>query len=132
MSQIVPLSANQRKAMIALLNSPSVRSAAAACGLHERTLGRYLADDTFRAELRRRQGEALAAATAALSGLAGKALTVLDRVMDSKDATDAAKLRAAGLVLSERWKAAEMVELVERIGALEEALDRPKSMALGT
>jgi len=111
--------------MIALLNNPTVRAAALAVGLHERTLGRYLADEWFRAELRRRQGQALAAATAALSGLAGKALGVLDGVMDSKDATDAAKLRAAGLVLSERWRAAELNELSERIRELEEALDKP-------
>ena len=54
------LSTNKRKAIIALLANPTIGKAAAACGLGERTLNRYLADDDFRAELRARQDEAAA------------------------------------------------------------------------
>ena len=115
------LSANQKRAIIALLNNPTIGEAAKAAGLGERTLTRYLADLVFRAELRKRQDEAMAAATAALSGLAGEAIGTLAGVMDSKGASDAAKVRAAAVILAERRKVAELDDHAERITALEKA-----------
>ena len=121
MSENVQLSANQRKAVIALLNSATIRAAALACGLCEKTVSRYLADPDFRAELRKRQDEALAAATAALSGLAGEAVGTLAGVMGDDEASPAAKVRAAAVILAERRKVAELDDLAERVAALEQA-----------
>ena len=115
------LSANQRKAIIALLNASTVREAAEAAGLGERTLARYLSSDKFRAELCKRQDEALAAATAALSGLTGAAVGVLADVMNDPNASHSARVRAALGILSERRKVAELDDLVERVAALENA-----------
>jgi len=116
------LTSNQRRAIIALLANTSIRAAAAACGLCEKTVSRYLADDDFRAELRARQDEAAAAMAAGLAGLAGKALSVLDGVMDDDEAGDSVKVRAALGVVSERRKAQELDVLSGRVADLERRL----------
>ena len=113
------LSANQKRAIVALLNCPMIGEAAKAAGLGERTLGRYLADPDFRAELRSRQDQTLAAATAALSGLAGEAVGTLAGVMGDGEASPAVRVRAAAVILAERRKVAELDDLAERVAVLE-------------
>lgn len=71
------LSRNQAKALQALLTCSTIAEAAECCGLTERTLYNYLADDTFKAELRRRQDEILSSTTAALTGLSQEAVKAL-------------------------------------------------------
>lgn len=116
----VKLSANQVKAIAALLATSSIGKAAKRCGLGERTLHRYLANEDFRRELRARQDETVAATVAALSGLSGKATETLDDVMGSKEATESVRVRAAQVILQERRKASELDDLSERVSKLEE------------
>ena len=118
------LSANQLKAIAALLATPSIGKAAKRCGLGERTLHRYLANEDFRRELRARQDETVAATVAALSGLSGKATETLDAVMGSADAADGVKVRAAQVILQERRKASELDDLSERVAKLEEVMHK--------
>lgn len=119
----VKLSANQKRAMRALLTTSSIGKAAKQCGLGERTLQRYLANEHFRRELRARQDETVAATVAALSGLSGKATETLDGVMGSNEATAATKVRAAQVILQERRKASELDDLAGRVTVLEEQLE---------
>ena len=86
-------STNQRKALEALLSEPTVRGAAEAAGIGERTMRRYLADPAFKAELRQRQDEVITATTAALVGLSGKAVQTLCDILDSRRASHAVKAR---------------------------------------
>ena len=114
------LSANQRRALLALLAAPNVRAAARQCGLGERTLWRYLADETFKAVLRARQDAALAAATASLTGLAGNAVEVLRAILLDQATTPAVRLRAAISALDQMRKSAELDNLAARVARLEE------------
>ena len=116
----VKLTANQTRAIAALLTTASVGKAAKKCGLASRTLHRYLSSEDFRRELRARQDETVAATVAALSGLSGKATETLDAVMGSKDAAEGVKVRAAQVILQERRKASELDDLAERVSKLEE------------
>ena len=118
------LSRNQKKALAALLAAPTVASAAAACKLTERCLYNYLADPTFKAELRRRQDETISAATAALSGLTGVAIETLRNVLADPDATHAVRVRAALGVLEQRRRIGELDDLSERVAALEEVMTK--------
>ena len=61
------LNDNQKKAIRALLSTTTVRAAAEVCGLAERTLHHYLAQEPFRDALRAEQDQLTAAATAALA-----------------------------------------------------------------
>jgi len=113
------LNPNQKRALAALLTQPSVAAAAKACGLAERTLYHYLAQPTFKAELRQRQDKVLAATTAALVGLSGEAVTALSEVLSNPTATDAVKVRAALGWLRHARESVELSALAERVTVLE-------------
>ena len=120
---MIELSANQRRALSALLTEPSIAKAAAACKLSERTLYNYLADAGFKAELRARQDRAINAATAALAGLAGNAIDALRGVLTDADATASARTRAALGILDQAQKLTKFADLEDRIAALEEKIN---------
>ena len=82
MSENGALSANQKKALSALLRCTSVRGAAAACGLGERTLHRYLGSELFKAKLRARQDEILAGTVASLTTVASEGISKLGDALD--------------------------------------------------
>jgi len=117
---VTDLTVNQRKAIEALLGHSRIEDAAAACGLHKRTLFRYLADADFRAALREQQDRLTAATAARLSGGAGKALATLEAVMDDPLATPAARVRAAVAWHKARRDDRLLDDLTERIKALEQ------------
>lgn len=123
MAESGTLSANQRKALKALLCEPSVRGAARASGLGERTLHRYLGDPVFKAELRERQDAILAATTAALVGLSGQAVQALQDVLGHPQVSPSVKVRAALGWLAQTRQAVELRDLAERVQVLEEKLE---------
>jgi len=116
------LNANQKRALTALLTSPSLRAAAIECKLSERTLYNYLQEPAFRAELRARQDAILASVTSALVGLSGEAVRVLRSVLNAKTATDAVKVRAALGWLRHTRDAMELADLAGRVSALEKKI----------
>lgn len=116
------MNTNQRRAIEALLSEATIRDAAEKAGLGETTLYRYLADPNFKAELRKRQNEALAAVTASLVGMSEKAVRVLRDVLDDPEIPPTAKVRAALGWLKEKREAVELGDLVDRVAALEQVL----------
>lgn len=116
------LSRNQKRAIRALLESPSIRAAASACALSERTLYSYLADPPFAAALRKEQDRLTTATTAALAGGAGQALETLAEVMCDRDASPSARVRAAVSWLKAWRDAVEIDDLTTRIERLEAML----------
>jgi hypothetical protein len=120
----VSLNRNEKNALEALLRWPTVAQAARKCGLAERTLWRYLEDDVFKAELRKRQDKAVAQTTAALVGMSGDAIEALRDLLQDPETPPGVKARVALGWLQERRKAVELDDLAQRIGALEELLQR--------
>ena len=114
------LNANQKKALAALLATTSVTAAAESCGLAERTLFGYLANEVFKAELRARQDAILSSVTSALVGLSGEAVQVLRAVMSDPLATHAVKVRAALGWLRNVRDAVTLADLSDRVAALEQ------------
>lgn len=115
------LSANQKKALSALLTSKSVRDAAKTCGLAERTVWRYLAEDLFLQALRSEQSAIYAAASVRLSEGTDKALEELESLMTGAK-SEAVKRQAISDWLSYGFKLWELQELESRIAALEERI----------
>jgi hypothetical protein len=111
--------ANQRRALLGLLQCPTIRAAADFADITEKTIHKYLKDADFKAELRALQDRTINAASAALSGLTGKALGVLDDTLDDKKATRATRVRAALGILDCLIKVSTFADLEERIAALE-------------
>ena len=77
------LTPNQKKAIPALLAEKSVRDAAKVCGLHERTLWRYLTENLFLQALRSEQSAIYTAATTRLTQGIAQALDELEALMTS-------------------------------------------------
>jgi len=113
------LSVRQKRAVVALLQSTSIKEAASVAGIGEKTMYRYLNDDAFRAELHAQQDAALAAAAAALAGMMGDALAVLRDTLQDDDASDSVKVRAAQIIVDER-RMIELVALARDVRQLEE------------
>ena len=75
----MPADARRERVLAALLSHVTVKGAAAAIGLHERTMRRYLEDPAFAAEYRQRCERAASLATACIAAAAEPALDVLVR-----------------------------------------------------
>ena len=115
------LSAKQHRALSALLTSKSVAEAAAATGLGERTIYRWLTDPAFRQALSAAEGDLIDAATRRLLTLQGTALDTLEAVLGDEDASAGVRIRAAQMVLDHLLKLRELRDIEQRLQALEAA-----------
>ena len=117
------LTNNQRKAINALLQCTTIKGAALAAGLSERTLHRYLNQEHFRVELARRQDATIKATTASLVGLSGAAVEALRDLLQNKETPAGVKARAALGWLAQMRQSVELADLAERVSRLEEVLE---------
>lgn len=114
------LSRNQRRAIEALMRSPTVAGAADHCGLSEATLYRYLRDDNFEACLSERQDQATSGLAASICGLTDNAMEALEALLTASDTSDNVTAKVALGVLSHRRDIIELDVLAKRVEALEE------------
>src|SRR5262245_30669283 len=110
------LTARQAKTLAALLRHPSVRSAAQAVKVPERTVRSWLRDNAdFRKEYTRLAGELMETGLRNVQALTGQAAQVLRRALRCSDAK--VSVRAALGILDRAVRAAELLELSERVEA---------------
>lgn len=119
------LSTRQRRFVIAMVGSATVREAAHSAGIAEVTAWRYLRDAKVRAALAERQDAVLGHVSRRLAAEMGAALDVLCSIMRNTAATDAARVSAARAVLDSGLRLAELVTLAERVAELEERMAEP-------
>jgi hypothetical protein len=119
---MTPRSGQARKkslAIASLLTAPRIADAAAAVGVSESTIDRWLAEPEFRAAYRAAQRQALQQAIGALQAAAGVAVTVLRAAMLDQSASAASRLGAARAILEFSFRGAEMADLEERLEVVE-------------
>lgn len=123
---ISSLSANQAKALNALLATTSIEAAAAECGLHTQTIKKYLAQENFSRVYREQRALILQEVVAGLTTLGTEAVAKLEAALEAGDINT--ELRAATRVLDYITKLVELErrirdqdEIEERLVALEEA-----------
>jgi D-alanyl-D-alanine dipeptidase len=119
------LAARQRRAIDSLMVQQTIAAAAASTGVSRATLHRWLADETFCDSLRRSEAEAWASSTRRLSHLSGLAVDVLRDAMEGKS-VGARQVRAAELTLMHGPRLRELIELEQRIAALEAVAPKGK------
>ena len=108
-------------AIAALLSRPTIEEAAQIAGISEKTHRRWLRDDPdFTASYREARQQA-AAAVGRLQGLLAKATDMLDRTMTW--GSPAVETRAALAIIEQAIKGAEMLDLLERVEALEKSAE---------
>jgi len=115
------LSTNHKKALAALLTNKTVRAAAAACNLAERTLWRYLENTNFRQALRQAQEVLYKEIINRLTVGANQALDELETLITSAE-SEAVKRHAISDWMGYTLKLYELQELEARISALEEKM----------
>ena len=119
MSKNSILSANQKKALAAILATNSVRAAAQSCGLAERTLWRYLSNGPFLQALRTEQAAIYTVATSRLTQGINQALDELEILITSAK-SEAVRRAAVADWLGHALKLRELDDLEARISALED------------
>lgn len=123
MSEEKTLTGPQLRAIDALLTSGNIGEAAIAAGVNRRTLDRWRREDAFVAALREAEADAVAGLSRNLAGLGDGAAAALRDALDSGEKMST-RLRAAEIVIGNLLKLRELVELEERIGALEAQLGK--------
>ena len=113
------LSANQHRAISALLTEKSVCEAAKSAKVSTPTLFRWLKDEAFNKAYMEARRLATGQAIAQLQQASSEAVKTLCDVMKDKTATPGARVSAAKIVLELSIKAVELEDLAQRVEWLE-------------
>jgi hypothetical protein len=111
------LPGKRERAAVALASGHSVRGAAGAVGIGERTLYRWRDDPAFAQRVRDLQAELVRRAVGRLSRAMPKAAVKLRKLLASE--SEKIQLAAAGKLLESGLKLRDQVDLEERLAALE-------------
>lgn len=114
----VQMPRNQARALAALLEHRSIKAAAEACGLNERTIRRYLEGPEFRRALARAESDTIDEAGRRLLGGQDAALDALEELITGADNDANRRLAAvAWLDFALRWR--ELKNIEQRLTELE-------------
>ena len=115
------LTPRQGQAVEALLREANVSRAAAAAGVNERTLRRWLEEAGFRAAWMAARRDAFGQAIGLTQRYAPVAVATLVKVMNDAAVAANAKVTAAGILLKFGREGIEIDDLAERVANLERA-----------
>jgi hypothetical protein len=114
------LSAAQHRAVLALLERPTVAKAANSAGVHRATLYKWLKEPDFQAVYREARREALRLTTARLQQISGEAVEALREIVGDRSQQGATRVGAARCILDYAAKMTEIEDFGERLARLEE------------
>ena len=107
------------RALAALLSEPTIAQAATKAAVSESTLLRWLAEPSFKARYRDARRQVVELAVTGLQQAIGDAVAALGRNL--KCGVPASEIAAARTILDLAVKGIELVDLAERVEALEQA-----------
>ncbi len=116
---------NQRKekALAAVLTCSSRTEAAKAAGISTRTLQEYFRDPEFQKCYRKAFSEIVESAVRDAQRAVSPAIQCLKDIVENQDEAATARVSAAKSILDYSIKAAEKLDIVERLDALEAAIN---------
>lgn len=114
------LSANQLKAVKALIAHETVSDAAKACNLARDTVYRYMRDPIFDHELKKAKRVLVNRAILSLQQSCRHAATALAAICRNEEAPPSARVAAAKEILNQTMKAIEIEGIEERVQELEQ------------
>jgi len=118
-------SRRQEAAICALLTEPTIEAAADKAGIGEATLRRWLAEPSFRRRYQAARTSLLERVVGTLLAACGEAVEALRRNLECSKPS--VQVRAAEAILQRATKGVELLDLAERIAALEEAAQGVKT-----
>ena len=113
------LTPRQDKAVEAMLQQPTLARAAAAVGVHERTLRRWLAEPAFRDAVQAARRAAFGQAMGLVQWYASVAVAALVKVVNDPAAPANCRVTAAAVLLKVGREGIELDDLARRVEALE-------------
>ena len=116
---VTGLNAKQERALLALLNEPTIAAAAVAAGVSESTLFRWLREPLFADAYRSARRASVKQAVGQLQRVSWSAASVLTQIMADPQVAPAVRLGAASKVLDLAIHAVETEDLDARLAALE-------------
>jgi hypothetical protein len=116
-------------AIAALLSEPTIAAAAVKVGVGEATLQRWMQDADFARDFARARQALLAEAVAALVKGCTAAVGVLVDGLKAERPAD--RLRAADLLLANTLKATNLLDLANRLSAIEDDVEQDRRRRLG-
>ncbi|MFN0010146.1 MAG: hypothetical protein ACKVS8_00730 [Phycisphaerales bacterium] len=122
--------AKREKAILALLNEPTIARAAESAGVGQRTLYAWMKQPAFMRDYRFARREMFSHAISLTQRYAPMAVNTLAKIMGDATATHAARVSASAAILKFSRDSIELDELAQRLDALEEQLGRTRSTAL--
>lgn len=126
------LTPKQRRAVAALVEHGEILAAADAADVSRSTLYQWLKTPAFMAALRDAEADALRSLTRSLVSLGKRATGVIAETMDDPKANASTRLRAADVVLTRLLQLRELVDLEERVAALEASVAAQGANTHGT
>ncbi len=120
------LTPKQEEGLTALLNHPTVRDAAKAVGVDERTLHRWLDEPAFARAYRKARRQAFSQAISITQRYAPLAVQTLAKISNDQSAPHAARVSASTALLKFSRESIELDDVVERVEALEADLKERK------
>jgi len=117
----MPKTTNKEKALAALLECSSIADAAKSCHLSQETLYRYLREKEFVADYRNARRQVVENSITRLQQASGEAVETLRRNLSCKNAN--AEIRAAQIILDNAIKGVELVDVIERLEMIENAIE---------
>lgn len=113
------MDAKKTQALAALIVSPTIRDAAASCGLDESTIRRYMRDASFKLSYDRALNELLQNASRTAHNALCGAITVLRDIAFNENEAAQIRVSAAKTLLDYALKLREATSIEERLSALE-------------
>jgi phage terminase small subunit len=120
------LTRRQLKFVAALMESTTVAEAAHRAGIGEKTAHRYLKEPAVQNAIRAAGREQLESLTRRLRRLGQDAAETLGAAMQAEDASWSPRIKAADSVIGRLLKVSELLDLEERVTALEQALSKER------
>lgn len=118
-------------AISALLTTNTVQEAAHATGIGERTLWRWLQDETFQEHYRAARREVVSQAVARLQQACTQAVQALAAVINDTESTAAARVSAAKTILEYAFKSVELEEIEVRLSEIEQVVENQEKGGAG-
>lgn len=106
----------------ALLSNPTVRAAAAACGMGETQVYARLRNPAFKERYDRARLETLQQSTAYLQGIVGEAIRKMYDIMTDPDNAPTVQLQAAQAITRTQQAMTEQTDILTQIAELKKAV----------
>ena len=114
---------SRESAIAALVTSPSIKDAASACGIAEKTMHSWLNEPDFALKLREAQEEVTRQAISRVLLSIGRSIDTLEEVMQDITNNASPRVAAARTLLEYGFKVYELQTIQQRLDALERRMN---------